>query len=77
MNVLHIFPKNKNTCLKKIKDMVIKLETKCIKLVRKKLRFVPPVLLKLLSKVCVIVASVVCLKHTQSFLYYRLVQYTS
>lgn len=39
--------------------------------------FIPPALLKLSLKVCVIVANVVCLKHTRSFLYYRLVQYTS
>lgn len=36
-----------------------------------------PVLLKLLLKVCIIVANDVCLKHTHSFLYYCLVQYTS
>lgn len=45
--------------------MVIKLaEMKCTKLVGKKLRIIPPVLLKLLLKVCVNVANVVCLKHT-------------
>lgn len=74
MNVLHIFPKhinNKNesktpTCAQEHEEI------KCPKLIR-----FFCFLLKLLSELCIIIANVVCLKHTRSFLSFCLVQYTS